>query len=171
MDRRAFIRNFPMGIMIGAATAHALKSIAWPSAYETLKKEPKNKKDPNEILKDIYKEVLEFGIKNKEGFIKKEFHVDLDGNETNSEEHIVVLIYNVRDREKMIVQVTYFETRGNITMKYAKDTKVISCFIKGEKIEIEKCDYNKKEIKSLLTDILKEIRYKKKLLKLIDRKK
>lgn len=130
-----------------------------------------SKKAPEDILKDIYKEVSELGKRKNEDFIKREFHFDLDENPTNSEEHIVVLIYDIDKREKMVVQVTYFEAVGvKYSIKYAKDIRLISCHIASEKLEIVKCDFNKKEMKPTLTDILKGIQEEKKLFKLIDKK-
>ena len=170
MYGRVSLRDLLKRTIICVVAVCVLNSSAISSIYEPLTKKSKDKENPNEILKEIHKEVKDLGSKGKKGFINKEFHVDLDGNATNSEEHIFVLIYDALDKEKMIVQVTYFETKGNRTIKQAKETKEVVCFIKGDKIEIEKSDYSKKEIKPLLTDILKEIRYTKKLLKLIDKK-
>ena len=131
----------------------------------------KRKKTPEDILKDIHKEVSELGKRKNENFIKREFHFDLDENPTNSEEHIVVLIYDIDKRERMVVQVTYFEAEGvKYSIKYAKDIRLISCHIASEKLEIDKCDFAKKEMKSMLTDILKGIQEEKKLFKLIDKK-
>ncbi|NQT79069.1 MAG: hypothetical protein HQ555_01580 [Candidatus Aminicenantes bacterium] len=169
MYGRVSLRDLLKRIIICVVSVCILNSYAISSIYEPLTKKPKDKKNPNEILKEIHKEVKDLGCKGKKGYINKEFHVDLDGDKTNREEHIVVLIYDALDKEKMIVQVTYFEIK-NRTIKNAKETKDVVCFIKGDKVEIEKSDYNKKEIKPLLADILKEIRYTKKLLELIDKK-
>jgi len=130
-----------------------------------------NKKSPEEILRNIYKEVSELGKRKNEYFIKREFHFDLDENPTNTEEHIVVLIYDIEKGERMVVQVTYFETDGLIhSVKYAKDIKLISCYVDSEKLKIEKCDFSKKEMEPLFSDILKGIQEEKKLFKLIDKK-
>lgn len=132
---------------------------------------PGSKKNPEEILKDIHKEVSELGKRKDEYFIKREFHFDLDENPTNTEEHIVVLIYDIEKGERMVVQVTYFETDGLIhSVKYAKDIKLISCSVDSEKLKIEKCDFSKKEMKPLFSDILEGIQEEKKLYKLIDKK-
>lgn len=128
-------------------------------------------KSPEGILKNIYKEVSELGKRKNEYFIKREFHFDLDENPTNTEEHIVVLIYDIEKGERMVVQVTYFETDGlRHSVKYAKDIKLISCHVDPEKLKIEKCDFSKKEMKPLFSDILKGIQEEKKLFKLIDKK-
>ena len=172
MDRRSFLRNIFKGTLIGAAAAHGFKSYAKSKFCESFIRTSKQKKDPNEILKEIYKEVKELGARDNEDFIKREFHIDLDGNEKNREEHVVVLSYYDGGKEKMIVQVTYFKSgKSSRLIKFAKDTKKVLCHIKGAQLEIINSDYNECEIKSLLPEILKGIREEKKFLKLINRKK
>lgn len=123
--------------------------------------------DVKKILLAIHKEVLELGKRENEDFIKREFHIDLDGNALNHEEHIVVLSQTLCDRDLMTVQVTYFQSKDNI-IKYPKDIKKISCYIKEDDLEIKESAYSEKECKRLLSDILEGIRTEKKLLKLID---
>ncbi len=170
MERREFLKNFPKGIIIGAATASVFISNAQSSAYDILTNVLQRKKKPKEILKEMYKEVVELGPYKGEDFIKREFHIELDSNENNSEEHVVFLIQNQGEKEKMIIQVTYFQAKRTRIIKYAKDIKTILCYIKGDEIEIKKCDFSENDIKSLFPDILQGIRNKKKFLKLIDRK-
>jgi len=170
MERREFVRNFPKGIIIGLASIHMLKPNVESSVYDALTSQPQRKKSPNEILKEMYKEVVELGARKNEDFIKREFHMDLDKDENNSEEHVVFLIQGEGDKEKMTIQVTYFEAKRTRIIKYAKDIKTVLCNIKGNKIEIKKSDYSEKDLKSLFPDILQGIRNKKKFLKLIDRK-
>ena len=170
MERREFLRNFTKGIIIGVAAAHVFISNGWSLVYNVLTNTIQRKKNPTEILKEMYKEVVELGAYENDDFIKREFHVDLDSDENNSEEHVVFLIQSEGDKEKMIIQVTYFEAKRTRIIKYAKDIKTILCYVKGDKIEIKKCDYSENDIKSLFPDILKGIRNKKKYLKLLDRK-
>ncbi len=160
-------------ILVGLISIPMLQAhtFFYPSEYFFGRLEGKNEKSPEDILKNIYKEVAELGKRKDEYFIKREFHFDLDENPTNTEEHIVVLIYDIEKGERMVVQVTYFETDGLAhSVKYAKDIKLISCYVGSEKLEIEKCDYNKKEMKPLFSDILKGIQEEKELYKLIKKK-
>ncbi len=168
MKRRALLKILSKGIIAGAAAIHIFTSFASSAPNKSISIKTKQKKDPCQILKEIYKEVSELGSRKNENFIKREFHFDLDKNETNSEEHVVVLIYDVGDRERMVVQVTYFKPRGNNNIiKYAKDIRMVFCSIKKDIIEIEKCDYDDKEMKSVLPDVLEGIRKEKKIFKLI----
>jgi hypothetical protein len=169
MERRLFLRNLLKGPTIGISAWLGAKLFARPLSCKVYEEKAELEKKIFEILKEIHREVKEFGKFGKEEFINREFHLDLDGNEVNSEEHVNVLIYETGDREKMSIQVTYFEPINRVT-KYAKEIRSIICFFRGEQMEIEKCDYEEKQMKSLLSDILKEIRYEKELLKQVDRK-
>jgi predicted small secreted protein len=80
------------------------------------------------------------------------------------------LIQGSGDKEKMTIQVTYFEAKRTRVIKYAKEVKTILCNISGDRVEIKKSDYSKNDMKTLFPDILQGIRNKKKFLKLIDRK-
>lgn len=167
---RTFLKVLIRIIFVVAVSLHMLQAISVFKSSEMFSKKPDRKKTTEEILKDIHKEVSELGKRKDEYFIKREFHFDLDENPTNSEEHIVVLIYETKDKEKMIVQVTYFEAEGpKYSIKYAKDIKLVTCILDSEKLEIEKCDFNNKEMRPLMTDILKGIQEEKKLYKLIDK--
>jgi hypothetical protein len=169
MERRRFIENLLKGFAIGFSTWLAVGSFAQPLPSQTYEEKTKLEKKTFEILKEIHKEVKELGKFGKEEFINREFHLDLDGNEVNSEEHVNVLIYNIGEEEKMVLEVTYFEPENRV-IKHAKEIRSIVCFFKGEKMEVEKCDYSAKQMKSLLPNILEEIRQEKELLKRIDRK-
>jgi hypothetical protein len=123
---------------------------------------------PADVLWKIYEEISELERIENGSLIKGEFHVNLDGNEENKEEHIVVLNHFAAGQEKMLLQVTYFESRRkNSPVKYAKCVREIECCILSERIEIERCDYNDVEIDSLLPGILEGIRDKKRILDLI----
>ncbi len=84
MERREFLRNFPKGIIIGLAAANVFISNARSSVNDVLTNTLQRKKKPTEILKEMYKEVVELGPYENENFIKREFHIDLDSDENNS---------------------------------------------------------------------------------------
>lgn len=149
-----------------------LESYASSKKFGFLFNYTSSKNDPLKILNEIYNEVVELGSYNQENFIKREFFIDIDGNNKNKEEHVVVLNRRVGQRQKMIIQVTYFESKkANSIVKYAKNTKKILCFLNEGKIKIGECDYNEKEIEFLLPEILKGIRNEKKLLRLVPQNK
>ena len=164
------MKNF-FAVIIGIAAVLVFISSAEVIAKGDLSGKPTVKRNPKIVLREIYKEVKELGNYENEAFVKREFHINLDGNNENKEEHIVVLIYRVGDRERMILQVTYFKPKrkGSI-IKYPDEIRVILCYLKGDELEIKHCDYKEKEIVSLLPDILQGIRHEKEILKLIEHK-
>ena len=169
MNRKRFLENIFIGIIVVFISVSLFAVSIIKDEFEKISDIEKNSV---EILKEIYKESKELEDSNDKEFLKREFFLDLDHCPLNREEHLVVLIYNVDDREKMIVQVTYFKpTRENRLTNIAEDTMSISCFIKEDKIKIEKSDYKDNEIKYVLKEILQGIREEKKILKLIEQKK
>jgi hypothetical protein len=119
-------------------------------------------------LKNIYEEVLELGKREGEDFLKREFFIDLDGDEINKEEQVVVLSHDDGNRKKMIIQVTYFQPRkNNRFIKHAMDNKTVLCFIIEGSPQIKSSDFEETELKTILPGILNGIRDKKKLLQLI----
>jgi len=120
------------------------------------------------LLKEIHDEVVELGVHDDPDLIKREFWMELDGKETNKEEHVVVMRYSDGTNLKMIVQITYFsEDEGKRLVRFAKETKLVQCFINEQDLEISRSDYSEQEMEKLFTDILSGIRNKKELLKLI----
>lgn len=122
----------------------------------------------HKLLKEIHDEILHFGINEDPNLIKREFWMDLDGQEDNKEEHVVVMRHNDGLNLRMTVQVTYYsEDKGKRFVRYAKNTKLIKCCINENDLEINKSDYTDKEMEKLFKEILKGIRNKKEILKLI----
>lgn len=130
------------------------------------------KKEGNiKLLEDIYREIVELGPYNNDSFIKREFHIELDGRGDNKEEHVVVLIQKFGGKERMLLQVTYFKPEGkSLTVKHADKIKIIMCSRKDNKMRIEECDFSDRELKIMLSKMLQGIKNKKELLKLIKKK-
>jgi hypothetical protein len=166
------IGNFQKWVIIGVTAGLIFISSPQNSGYGAAARKKKIKKDPKAYLEEIHTEVKELGNYENEAFVKREFHTELDGNRENKEEHVVVLIYRVGDRERMLLQITYFASkRKGSPVKYPREIRVILCSLKEDNLEIKHCDYTEKEIESLLPDILQGIRKKKEILKLLNPKK
>ena len=85
------------------------------------------KKDSSEILKEIYREVVELGKFPGDDFIKREFFVGKDDDDTYQDIHVLVLIQDVDKKEKITIQVTYFQpSKSNSVVRLAKNTRSIS---------------------------------------------
>lgn len=129
---------------------------------------PAGQKDTLAVLKKIYAEVKELGPYPSQTFIQHEFFAGApDDDDTNKDQHVVVLIQTIDGLEKMKIQVTYLErTKENRNVKYAREMKNISCRVAAGGVEIQSTDYTNREMDKLVSDILQAILNKKKLLKL-----
>jgi len=162
MKRRRILQTFPLYPILAAIFLLVI-FLSWPQEGFSAAK-----KNPSEILKNIYKEVKELGPYENENFLRREFHIDLDGNATNKEEYVMVLSQNIDKIQKMVLQVTYFEQdKKNRFVKNAKETKEIKCEWIGKDIKIKSCDYEEKKVNKVLSRILTGIQEKKRLLKLV----
>jgi hypothetical protein len=99
-------------------------------------------------------------------FIKKEFFVGEDDDDTNKDIHVVILVQEVDEKEKVTIQVTYMERKkGRPVVGIAKSIKVFSYFVTEDQLEIIKSDFDAREKGLVLAGVLKAVRDKKKLLK------
>ncbi len=172
MKRRSFLRNFFKTFIISFASIVLFNSFIESSTNSDLSRTQNEDKNPNEILKKIYDEVIELGRYEKEDFLRRDFFMNLDEEDKSTREHVVVLIHKEGEIEKMMLQVTYLESRvEDSIIKHAKNTKKISTIKKGNRLKIEESGYEEEEIKSLLPKILQNIRLKKEYLKLIKKDK
>ncbi|MBN1273339.1 MAG: hypothetical protein JXB26_13815 [Candidatus Aminicenantes bacterium] len=115
----------------------------------------------------IRTEVEELGRYADEDFFRREFHMDLDGDELNSEEHVVVMCYDVLFHKEMLIQVTYFSARKDSPVKTSKNTRKIEFILKENDISLKETGFPPDELPALLEKILEGIKSKKELLKLI----
>jgi len=119
-------------------------------------------------LNQIYQEVAELGSYGQDEFIKREFFMELDGNQKNKEEHVLIMEKKAGEKQEMLIKVTYFRAiRKGSPLKYADHVKEIVCYFSSENIEVAKCNYTQETFPSLLSKILKGIYQKKEYLKLI----
>ncbi len=122
--------------------------------------------DHLEVLGTIYREVKDLGKYPGEDFIKREFFIGLDDDDTNKDQHVVVLIQTLDGQEIMTIQITALEkTKNNPNVRYAKSMKNLSCFIAAGMVTMRSSDYAETDLKRLALDILRAVRDKKKLLK------
>ena len=123
-------------------------------------------KDISKTLREIYLEMKEFDKYPGCDFIKREFFVGEDDDDTNKDIHVVILVQDVDEKEKITIQVTYMERKqGRPVIGIAKYVKVISYFVLGDQTEIIKSDFDAKEKELVLPGVLQAIKNKKKLLK------
>jgi len=100
-------------------------------------------------------------------FVRREFFVGEDDDDTNKDIQVVVLIQSFETKDKMTIRVTEMaRERANSRISLAQETRDLVCLIVGEQVEIQSSDYEKDALDSLVPDILTAVRNKKRLLKL-----
>jgi hypothetical protein len=139
----------------------------WLIAALTALSRPEAVKKYLSVLTQIYAEVKEMGPYPGEDFIRREFFVGEDDDDTNKDIHIMVLIRSSASKEMMTVRVTEMvKDPGNPQVRLAAASKMLSCLVAGGQVEIQSCDYQEKELDKLAPEMLKAIKNKKRLLKL-----
>ena len=124
------------------------------------------KKDTSKILKEIYQEMKEFEKYPGCDFVKKEFFVGEDDDDTNKDIHVVILVQDTDEKEKVTIQVTYMErSKGKPVVGIAKYVKVLSFSVTEDQAEIIKNEFDAKGTEIILPGVLQAIKNKKKLLK------
>ncbi len=79
---------------------------------------------------------------------------------------MVVLIQDIPGGRRMTVQVTRLVPDPQTPrVKYGRDPKTVVCLIERERLEVSRKDYSEKELMSLLPDLLRAIRDRKKLIR------
>jgi hypothetical protein len=118
------------------------------------------------VLKRVHDEVTELGPYPGQDFIRWDFFIGgPDDDDTNKDQHVVVLIEKAGDSRKMTLQVTQLErSRGDPKVKYARGTRRVLCFLKNGKLEVRRFDYGDKELERLADNILRAVLDKKRLL-------
>ena len=124
------------------------------------------KKDISKILNEIYREMKEFDKYPGCDFVKREFFVGEDDDDTNKDIHVVILVQDVDQKEKVTIQVTYMErSKGRPVVGIAKYAKVLKFFVQDDQTEIIKSDFDREGKELVLPGVLQAIKNKKKLLK------
>jgi hypothetical protein len=124
------------------------------------------KKDTAKILKEIHHEMKQFENYPGYDFVKREFFVGEDDDDTNKDIHVVILVQDVDQKEKVTIQVTYMErSKGRPVIGIAKYVKVLSFFVIEGQTEIIKSDFDAEGKEIVLPGVLQAIKNKKKLLK------
>jgi len=130
----------------------------------------KEESQPLAGLKQIHAEVKEMGPYPGDDFIRREFFVGEDDDDTNKDVQVVILIQSFEAKEKMTVRVTEMarEPAGSRT-SVAKTSKALVCLVAGDRVKILSSDYENELLERLVPDILTAVRNKKRLLKLGNR--
>jgi len=119
------------------------------------------------VLKQIHAEVKEIGPYPGEGFIRRQFFVGEDDDDTNKDIHVIVLIQSLESEERMTIRVTEMvKDPGNPLARLAGTSRILSCSVADKGLKVLSSDYEEKDLAKLAPEILKAILNKKRLLKL-----
>jgi hypothetical protein len=155
-------RGFLLASSATAAFLLGLWFIAPPTAAQSSRTEPLLS-----VLKQIHAEVKALGPYPGEEFIRRQFFVGRDDDDTNKDIHVGILIQALGSEERMMVRVTEMtKDPGNPRARLAGKSRLLSCRISGGRLEVLSSDYREKELAELAPQILTAIRNKKKLLEL-----
>jgi hypothetical protein len=119
------------------------------------------------VLKEIHTEVKEMGPYPGDDFVRREFFVGEDDDDTNKDVQVVVLIQAFETKEKMTIQVTEMvKDPRNSRTSLARTSRNLVCLVSEKGVEIQSSDYEKKDLDKLTPEILTAVRNKKRLLKM-----
>ncbi len=117
------------------------------------------------LLKDILKAVKDFGRYPGEDFLRREFFIGEDDDDTNKNDHLVVIVQDLRHGKRMTLQVTHLEpSPGNPRIKNSTWSKTLICVLEGDRVEIERSEFEEKDLPPVLAGVLKAITDKKRLM-------
>lgn len=141
----------------------AAAGIAGPRASAS----PDDRPLPAALILDIHREIMEMGPYPGEDFVRREFFIGEDDDDTNKDIHVVVIIQAADGGgERMRIQVTAMERSANDPkIKYARGVKNLVCRVLAGEATVVASDYEARELASVLRDLKRGILDKKRLLK------
>lgn len=123
-------------------------------------------KDAPGLLREIHREVSEMGPYPGEGFIRGDFSLSDDDDDTYRRHHVGILIQDREEGPVMTIQVTRLEPMSrNPRIRYGREARTIVCRFGPDEVEITRSDYPPRELETLLADVLQAVLKKKSLLK------
>ncbi len=136
------------------------------SAGAAILSAPQKPKDAAGLLREIRREVAEMGPYPGEEFIRRDFSLGEDDDDTNKNHHVGILIQDLDGVPVMTIQITKLEPlRQNPRIRHGKDPRLVVCRFPQERVEITRSDYPENGIRDVLIEVLEAVRLKKRLLK------
>jgi hypothetical protein len=161
---RGLNRLTPVAVFLAAALwfAGQVTLPASPAARQAAERADKL----SALLKDVFAEVSDLGRVPGEEFVRREFFIGEGDDDTYKEAHAVILIQEGGGRHKMTVQVTRLvPDPDNPRIKHGRDPKITVCLVSAGRLVLDRSDYSEKELISILPELLKAIRGRKKLVR------
>ncbi len=135
---------------------------------ENIPQDPDRTQEIAITMRQIHREVKEMAKPDEGAFLKREFAVGEDDDDTNKDIHAVILIQKIQGMDRVTVLVTYFERDKELPIiAVAKNTKTFAYVTLGESVRVLQSDYKDRQLVSFLPELYRAILNKKKLLRLI----
>jgi len=119
-------------------------------------------------LTRIYDEVRVMPPRPGEEFVRQEFFIGPDDDDTNKDIFVSVIIAKADAVPFMIAQITWMEhAKSDPRVTYAKETKTLRCLFDPAGLRLEGARFSNRELGDLAHGLLKAVLDKKRLLELI----
>ena len=116
-------------------------------------------------IREIYQKVRPAALVSPEGLREWQSFLGKDEDDSYKDDHLFILILEKAEETILWIQITKFEAQADqAIVKKAKGSKLIKAVLKKEETIIEKNDFGPEEIGLILSEILRSIENKKKLL-------
>jgi len=121
--------------------------------------------DAPAIFRQVYEEVRTMPARPGEQFIRQEFFIGEDDDDTNKDLSVSIVLPEGGQIPVMIVQFTWMERdRSNRRISRARSTKTLRCVMETEDTRLEGDGLEKDELSVLGRGLLKAVRDNKRLL-------
>jgi hypothetical protein len=116
-------------------------------------------------LEDIFAELREAWVREDGPFFKWECFIGgPDDDDTNKDQHVVIMILRSEEGPEMKISVTALErSRGDPRIKYARGTRTVVCLLGGA-TKVLSSDYDADPLGETAGAVLRAVRDKKRLL-------
>jgi hypothetical protein len=154
------LRHFPLFILIPllAATAGQDRGAS---------PEPRSPvKDPAPVLRRIHDEVVSLAKRPGDTVLAWDFHIGPADDDTNQDEHVVIIVEESGAGPRMTIQVTKLEPAPrNPNIRYGRASRTLVCLFRAEGVEISRNEFPAEGLAAKLSSVLEAVLNKKRLLR------
>lgn len=119
-------------------------------------------------LTRIYDEIRIMPPRPGEEFVRQEFFIGEDDDDTNKDIYVSVIIAKADAVPLMIVQITWMEhAKSDPRVSFAKETKTLRCLFDPAGLRLEGARFSSRELGDLARGLLRAVLDKKRILELL----
>jgi hypothetical protein len=119
-------------------------------------------------LTRVYDEVRVMPPRPDEAFVRQEFFIGEDDDDTNKDIFVSIIIAKADAVPLMILQITWMEhAKSDDRVSFAKETKTLRCLFEPAGLRLEGARFGDRELGALAHGLLKAVLDKKRLLELL----